>query len=111
MPSPKKLSHLVAPNQPGEAMIEWYCKVLGAQLLHQNKQIAFISYDDEHHGSRLRSGSARRQGPRPRARRRAPARGRAAPRRLHDGLADELADQYIDLKERGSRRTAASITA
>ena len=30
-------------------MIEWYCTVLGAELLYQNKQIAFISYDDEHH--------------------------------------------------------------
>src|SRR5579863_6688487 len=49
MPSPKKLSHLVLQTNRREQMIEWYCTVLGAKLLHQNKMIAFISYDDEHH--------------------------------------------------------------
>jgi catechol-2,3-dioxygenase len=49
MPSPKKLSHLVLQTNRRDQMIEWYCTVLGAQVLHQNKQIAFISYDDEHH--------------------------------------------------------------
>ena len=49
MASPKKLSHLVLQTNRREAMIEWYCKVLGAELLFQNKLIAFISFDDEHH--------------------------------------------------------------
>jgi len=49
MASPKKLSHLVLQTNRRELMIEWYCKVLGAELLYQNKAIAFISYDDEHH--------------------------------------------------------------
>jgi catechol 2,3-dioxygenase-like lactoylglutathione lyase family enzyme len=49
MASPKKLSHLVLQTNRREQMIEWYCKVLGAELLYQNKFIAFISYDDEHH--------------------------------------------------------------
>ena len=49
MPSPRKLSHLVLQTNRRPQMIEWYCTVLGAQLLHQNKVIAFISYDDEHH--------------------------------------------------------------
>jgi len=49
MASPKKLSHLVLQTNRREQMIEWYCKVLGADLLYQNKFIAFISYDDEHH--------------------------------------------------------------
>jgi len=47
--SPKKLSHLVLQTNRRDAMVEWYCTVLGAELLFQNKQIAFISYDDEHH--------------------------------------------------------------
>ena len=49
MASPKKLSHLVLQTNRREQMVEWYCKVLGAELLFQNKFIAFISYDDEHH--------------------------------------------------------------
>src|SRR5580704_5942242 len=49
MASPKKLSHLVLQTNRRDEMIEWYCKVLGAELLFQNKFIAFISYDDEHH--------------------------------------------------------------
>ncbi|MBV8778694.1 MAG: VOC family protein [Alphaproteobacteria bacterium] len=49
MASPKKLSHLVLQTNRRAEMIAWYCKVLGADLLFQNKQIAFISYDDEHH--------------------------------------------------------------
>jgi catechol-2,3-dioxygenase len=49
MPSPKKLSHLVLQTNRRDQMVAWYCKVLGAELLFQNKHIAFISYDDEHH--------------------------------------------------------------
>jgi catechol-2,3-dioxygenase len=49
MASPKKLSHLVLQTNRRQEMIDWYCKVLGADLLYQNKFIAFISYDDEHH--------------------------------------------------------------
>ena len=49
MPSPKKLSHLVLQTNRRDEMIKWYCTVLGAEVLHQNRMIAFISYDDEHH--------------------------------------------------------------
>ena len=49
MPSPKKLSHLVLQTNRRQQMIDWYCTVLGAELLYQNPHIAFISYDDEHH--------------------------------------------------------------
>jgi len=49
MPSPKKLSHLVLQTNRRQQMIDWYCTVLGADLLYQNPHIAFISYDDEHH--------------------------------------------------------------
>ena len=102
MPSPKKLSHLVLQTNRREAMIEWYCKVLGAQLLHQNKQIAFISYDDEHHRVAFIDPGplADKQ---PQEGKTAKAGGEVG---LHHvaftmGSLDELADQYIDLKERG----------
>jgi catechol-2,3-dioxygenase len=49
MASPIKLSHVVLQtNQPRE-LREWYCKVLGAEIVHENDFISFISYDDEHH--------------------------------------------------------------
>ena len=49
MASPKKLSHLVLQTNRRPQMVDWYCTVLGAELLYQNPHIAFISYDDEHH--------------------------------------------------------------
>src|SRR5881392_1137944 len=49
MASPKKLSHLVLQTNRREQMVDWYCTTLGAEVLFQNKHIAFISYDDEHH--------------------------------------------------------------
>jgi catechol-2,3-dioxygenase len=47
--SPKKLSHLVLQTNRKAEMIEWYCTVLGAELLYEGPNISFISYDDEHH--------------------------------------------------------------
>ncbi|HEX3863250.1 MAG TPA: VOC family protein [Stellaceae bacterium] len=49
MASPRKLSHLVLQTNRREQMRDWYCTVLGAEVLHENKFICFISYDDEHH--------------------------------------------------------------
>ena len=49
MASPKKLSHIVLQTNRRQEMCDWYCTVLGAEVLHQNRQICFISYDDEHH--------------------------------------------------------------
>jgi catechol-2,3-dioxygenase len=49
MAAPIKLSHIVLQtNQPRE-LREWYCQVLGAEIVHENDFISFISYDDEHH--------------------------------------------------------------
>ena len=102
MPSPKKLSHLVLQTNRREQMIDWYCAVLGAQLLHQNKQIAFISYDDEHHlVAFIDPGPLADK--EPQEGKTAKAGGEVG---LHHvaftmGSLDELADQYIDLKERG----------
>ncbi len=47
--SPKKLSHLVLQTNRRQQMIDWYCTVLGAELLYEGPNISFISYDDEHH--------------------------------------------------------------
>src|SRR4029077_10832295 len=87
-----------------EQMIDWYCTVLGAQLLHQNKMIAFISYDDEHHRVAFVD-------PGPLADK-APAEGKTARAGgevgLHHvaftmGSLADLADQYRQLKDKGIR--------
>ena len=49
MASPKKLSHIVLQTNRRREMIDWYCTVLGAEILHEADRISFISYDDEHH--------------------------------------------------------------
>jgi catechol-2,3-dioxygenase len=47
--SPKKLSHIVLQTNRRREMIDWYCIVLGAEILYEAERISFISYDDEHH--------------------------------------------------------------
>jgi catechol-2,3-dioxygenase len=49
MASPKKLSHIVLQTNRRPEMIDWYCTVLGAEVLYEAERISFISYDDEHH--------------------------------------------------------------
>jgi len=49
MMSPKKLSHIVLQTNRRREMIDWYCTVLGAEVLYEAERISFISYDDEHH--------------------------------------------------------------
>jgi catechol-2,3-dioxygenase len=49
MASPKKLSHIVLQTNRRRDMIDWYCAVLGAEILYEADRISFISYDDEHH--------------------------------------------------------------
>ena len=49
MMSPKKLSHIVLQTNRRREMIDWYCTVLGAEILYEAERISFISYDDEHH--------------------------------------------------------------
>jgi catechol-2,3-dioxygenase len=104
MASPKKLSHLVLQTNRRPQMIEWYCTVLGAELLYQNPHIAFISYDDEHHRVAFVD-------PGPLADK-APAEGKTARAGgevgLHHvaftmGSLGDLADQYQHLKDQGIR--------
>src|SRR5262249_49336760 len=49
MTSPKKLSHIVLQTNRRREMIDWYCTVLGAEILYEAERISFISYDNEHH--------------------------------------------------------------
>ncbi len=49
MTSPTKLSHIVLQTNRRREMIDWYCTVLGAEILYEAERISFISYDDEHH--------------------------------------------------------------
>ena len=104
MASPKKLSHLVLQTNRRDEMVEWYCTVLGAELLYANKFIAFISYDDEHHRVAFVD-------PGPLADK-VPSDGKTARAGNEVGLhhvaftmgsLGELADQYLYLKDLGIR--------
>ncbi len=104
MASPKKLSHLVLQTNRRPQMVDWYCTVLGAELLYENPHIAFISYDDEHHRVAFVD-------PGPLADK-APAEGKTARAGgevgLHHvaftmGSLGDLADQYRHLKNKGIR--------
>ncbi|HKS89157.1 MAG TPA: VOC family protein [Stellaceae bacterium] len=104
MPSPKKLSHLVLQTNRRDEMVKWYCTVLDAEVLHANRFICFISYDDEHHRVAFID-------PGPLADK-APVEGKTARAGgevgLHHvaftmGSLDELADQYEHLKALGIR--------
>jgi catechol-2,3-dioxygenase len=102
MASPKKLSHLVLQTNRREQMVDWYCTILGAEVLFQNKHIAFISYDDEHHRVAFID-------PGPLADKK-PAEGKTARAGGEVGLhhvaftfggLDELTEHYLELKEQG----------
>jgi catechol-2,3-dioxygenase len=104
MASPKKLSHLVLQTNRRPQMIDWYCTVLGAEVLYQNQHIGFISYDDEHHRVAFID-------PGPLADK-APSEGKTARAGNEVGLhhvaftmgsLDDLADQYLHLKDLGIR--------
>ena len=46
---PTKLAHLVYQTNRMAEMRDWYCAVLGAHVIYENKHLAFATYDDEHH--------------------------------------------------------------
>jgi catechol 2,3-dioxygenase-like lactoylglutathione lyase family enzyme len=46
---PRKLAHVVRRTPRFEEMVRWYCTVLGAEVVHSNGMLAFLTYDDEHH--------------------------------------------------------------
>src|SRR5262245_25963052 len=46
---PRQLAHVVRRTSRFEAMLDWYQTVLGAQVVHGDAMLAFLTYDEEHH--------------------------------------------------------------
>lgn len=46
---PSKLAHVVYQTNRIKEMRDWYCTVLGAQVIYENDHFCFATYDDEHH--------------------------------------------------------------
>jgi catechol-2,3-dioxygenase len=46
---PIRLAHIVRRTSRLEEMIDWYRTVLGAEIVHADERLAFLTYDDEHH--------------------------------------------------------------
>ena len=49
MARPTKLSHVVMQTNRLAEMRDWYCTVLSAKPAFENKNMAFLAYDEEHH--------------------------------------------------------------
>jgi len=47
--TPAKLAHVVLRTAQVDRVVDWYCTVLGARVVHQDGALAFLTYDDEHH--------------------------------------------------------------
>jgi catechol 2,3-dioxygenase-like lactoylglutathione lyase family enzyme len=47
--APNKMAHLVFKTPRLQQMIDWYGHVLDAIVVFQDKRVAFMTYDDEHH--------------------------------------------------------------
>ena len=93
MASPKKLSHIVLQTNRRREMIDWYCTVLGAEILYEADRISFISYADEHPRVAFLD-------PGPLAERQPDAAGMNHVAFTFAGL-DELIENYLRLKELG----------
>ena len=46
---PKQLAHIVRRTARFDDLIAWYQTVLGAEVVHSDGMLAFLTYDDEHH--------------------------------------------------------------
>ncbi|MCZ4549854.1 VOC family protein [Gordonia rubripertincta] len=47
--APDLLAHFVVKTARPKEMIDWYSTVLGAHVVHEDDQIAFLTWDDESH--------------------------------------------------------------
>lgn len=47
--APMKLAHIVRRTSRFEEMLAWYQTFLGAEVVHSDGMLAFLTYDDEHH--------------------------------------------------------------
>jgi len=46
---PRQLAHVVRRTARFDELVRWYCTVLGAEVVHSDGMLAFLTYDDEHH--------------------------------------------------------------
>jgi len=46
---PRQLAHVVRRTSRFEELVRWYCTVLGAEVVHSDGMLAFLTYDEEHH--------------------------------------------------------------
>jgi catechol-2,3-dioxygenase len=46
---PRQLAHVVRRTARFDDMVRWYCTVLGAEVVHSDGMLAFLTYDEEHH--------------------------------------------------------------
>ena len=44
---PQKLAHIVRRTSRFDELVRWYCTVLGAEVVHSDGMLAFLTYDDE----------------------------------------------------------------
>ena len=49
MAAPARLAHFVLRTSDIDRLAGWYCTVLEAKVVHENKMISFATFDDEHH--------------------------------------------------------------
>ncbi len=47
--APVSMAHIVFKTPRFDAMVDWWCTVLEAKPAMENDQLAFLTYDDEHH--------------------------------------------------------------
>lgn len=48
-PNRKKLAHLVLQSTQMPVLRDWYQEVLDADIVYENQELAFLTFDDEHH--------------------------------------------------------------
>jgi catechol-2,3-dioxygenase len=46
---PKQLAHIVRRTTRFDELVAWYLTVLGAEVVHGDDMLAFLTYDEEHH--------------------------------------------------------------
>ena len=49
MAAPRKFAHIVYRTHHMDDMIRWYIDVLECKVQHRGEQLAFLTYDEEHH--------------------------------------------------------------
>ena len=63
--SPRKLAHVVLRTKSNfDAMVKWYCFILGAKIVFNAGHLIFLSYDNEHHRIAIAAGGDLSERPR-----------------------------------------------